>query len=112
MCSPGTGAIGTNYAKYKIDKSVETPMCRMCGENNESVGHLVSECSKLAQKEHKRKHDNVARIVHWELCGKHGLERSEKWYSHEPPQGVSENDEVKLLWDFMIQCDHNYDQEL
>ena len=37
-------------------------MCRMCGEKSESVGHLVSECSKLAQKEHKRKHDNVARI--------------------------------------------------
>ena len=80
-------------------------MCRKCGEKSESVGYLVSECSKLAQKEHKRKHDNVARIVHWELCGKHCLERSEKWYSHEP-QRVSENDEVKLLWDFMIQCNH------
>ena len=84
ICAAQEQALRTNYPKYKIDKSVDTPICRKCGEKSESVGHLVSECSKLAQKEHKKKHDNVARIVHWELCGKHGLERSEKWYSHEP----------------------------
>ena len=31
-------------------------------------------------------------------------ERSEKWYEH-APEGVVENEEVKILWDVMIQCD-------
>jgi hypothetical protein len=74
-------------------------------KKGESVGHLVSECSKLAQLEYKRRHDNVARIVHWELCRKYELERSAVWYLHEP-QGVMENERVKVLWDIMIQCDH------
>ena len=39
------------------------------------VCHLVSECKKLAQKEYKRRRDNVARIIHWKLCELHQLER-------------------------------------
>ena len=71
---------------------------------SETISHIVSECEKLAQKEYKRRHDNVARIVHWKLCGKYNLKRSEKWYEH-APEGVVENEEVKILWDVMIQCD-------
>ena len=36
----------------------------MCGEKAETISHLVSECSKLAQKEYKKRHDNVVRYVH------------------------------------------------
>ena len=71
---------------------------------SETISHIVSECEKLAQKEYKRRHDNVARIVHWKLCGKYNLKRSEKWYEH-APEDVVENEEVKILWDVMIQCD-------
>ena len=67
------------------------------------VTHLISEC-KLAQKKCKRRHDNAARIVHWKLCGLYELERAEKWYAYQP-NGVIESDEVKILWDFNIQCD-------
>ena len=35
---------------------------------------------------------------------KHRQERCDKWYEHEP-SGVVEDDAIKLLWDFMIQCD-------
>ena len=34
--------------------------------------------------------------------------RIDKWYEH-APDSVSENDEVKLLWDVNIQCDHVID---
>ena len=59
-------------------------MCRMCGEKGESVNHLTSECSKLAQHEYKRCYDNVALYVHWQLCGKAELEWTDKWYKHTP----------------------------
>ena len=32
------------------------------------------------------------------------METNKKWYDHEP-QGVMENDTVKILWNFVIQCD-------
>ena len=42
----------------------------MCGKRGESVQHIIGECKKLAQKEYKRSHDNVAKKIHWELCKK------------------------------------------
>ena len=106
ICAAQEQALRTNYVKYNIDKTAESPLCRMCADKGESVGHIISECTKLAQKEYKRRHDNVARIVHWELCEKFSLDRAERWYEHQP-EGVVENDEVKLLWDFKIQCDRD-----
>ena len=48
ICSVQQQAI---YVKYHIDKSVNSPSCRMCGETGETISHIVSECSKLAQRE-------------------------------------------------------------
>ena len=56
-------ALGTNYRKARIERSRESAKCRMCKEKDETVTHLVSECSKLAQKEYKRRHDKVATAV-------------------------------------------------
>ena len=104
LCAAPEQAIRTNYVKHKIDKTAQSPLCRMCDKKSETISHIVSECEKLAQKEYKRRHDNVARIVHWKLCGKYNLKRSEKWYEH-ALQGAAENEEVRIQWDVMIQCD-------
>ena len=77
----------------------------MCCERGQSVGHIVSECSKLAQREYKKRHDNVARYVHWKLRGKANLERSDKWFVHKP-EGMCEYEHyIKLLWDMTVQGD-------
>ena len=44
-------------------------------------------------------------VVHWKLCDKYHLEKKDKLYEY-APDSVSESDEVKLLWDVNIQCDH------
>ena len=77
----------------------------MCGEKGETVQHIVCECKKLAQREYKRMHDNIAKFIHWKISEKYGLERNEKWYEH-CPEGVVEDDDVKLIWDMNIQCDN------
>ena len=38
-----------------------------CAKKKMKPFHLVSECSKLAQKEYKRRHDKVATAVHWSI---------------------------------------------
>ena len=95
--------IRTNYVKNYIDKSRDSPLCKMCGKRGESIQHIVSECDKLAQKWYKRCHDNFAKKVHRDLCRKHGLEHSDKWYEH-TPEGIVENEAVKIMWD--IQCNN------
>ena len=77
----------------------------MCGERDETVNHLVSECSKLAQREYKRRHDWVSRRVHWEVCRMYGIELRENWYEHDAAP-VAENDRCKIIWDFDMQTDH------
>ena len=96
LCAAQEQAIRTNYVKYHIDKSIDNPLCRMCVKRGESVQHIISECEKLAQKEYKRRHDNVAKKIHWELCKKSELEHKEKWYEHEP-EGMAVNEGQTLL---------------
>ena len=78
LCAAQEQAIRTNYVKHYIDKTGESPLCRLCGKKCERVQHLVCGCEKLAQKEYKRRHDNVAKKVHWDSCKKNGLEYTEK----------------------------------
>ena len=57
------------------------------------------------RREYKRRHDNVARIIHWELCRLYELDRTDKPFEHQT-SSVLEMDRTKVLWDFNIQCDH------
>ena len=63
ICSAQEQALRTNYTKFHIDHTAESPLCRMCGSKGETVAHVVSDCSKLAQTEYKGRHDNVARYI-------------------------------------------------
>ena len=80
-------------------------MCRLCGKRGETVQHIICECEKLAQREYKRRHDNVAKKVHWDLCKSNGLDHTEKWYEHSP-EGVVESEKTKILWNINVQCDN------
>ena len=53
--------------KYNINRTAESPLCRMCGTRNETISHMVSECGKLALKKFNR-----ARV----------------WHEHEPESVV------------------------
>ena len=98
-------AIRTNHIKPKIDKMQQNSNCRLCGDRDETINHIISECSKLAQKEYKARHDWVGKGIHWEMCKKFKFDHANKWYMHNPAP-VLENDTHKLLWDFNIQTDY------
>ena len=79
--------------------------CRLCGNHPETVEHLVSGCPKLAGTLYKLRHDSVLKYLHWLLCQKYSLDCCAQWWKHEPPS-IIENEQVKILWDFNIFCDH------
>ena len=97
-------AIRTNHIKARIDKTQQNSKCRRCGDRDETINHIISECNKLAQ-EYKARHGWVSKVIHWDMCKKFKFEHADKWYMNNPAP-VLENDTHKLLWDFVIQTDH------
>ena len=98
-------AVRTNHIKGKIDKTQENSKCRLCGDRDETINHIISECSKLAQKEYKTRHDWVDKVIDWKMCKKLKFDYTNKWYVQNPA-AVRENDKHKLPWDFDIHTDH------
>ena len=98
-------AIRTNHIKARIDKTQQNSKCRLCGDRDETINHIISECSKLAQKEYESSHDWVGKVIDWEMCKKFKFDHTNKWYMHNPAP-VLENDTHKLLWDFNILTDY------
>ena len=97
-------AIRTNHIKVRIDKTQQDSKCRLCSDRDETINHIISECSKLAQKEYKARHNWVGKVIHKEMCWKFQFDHTNKWYMHNPAP-VLENDSHKLLLDFNI-MDH------
>ena len=59
ICAAKEKALRTNNVKYHV----KSPLCRLCGERTESVSHIATECTKLSQKEYKRRHEKI-----WAVC--------------------------------------------
>ena len=89
-------SIRANLVKTRIDKSQGDSLRRMCTKVDESIDHIVSGCSKLAQ-EYKRRHDNLGKIVHWKVARKCNFEARDKWYEYEP-ESILENEIIKSCW--------------
>ena len=99
-------ALGTNYYYYrkakKNEHSRESASCRMCKTRDETVTHIISECSKLAQTDYKALHNRVASAVHWSILKAYGLPHTKSWYEHRADK-IVENEDVDGLWDLNIQ---------
>jgi len=53
------------------------------------VDHLISGCSYLVQSHYKSRHDQVASLVHWQLCKSVGINVVGNWWNHTPERVVS-----------------------
>ena len=89
----------------RSDKTQKNSKCRLYGDRDETIIHIISEFSKLAQKEYKTKYDWMGKVIHWEMCKKFKFDYTNKLYMHNPAS-VPENEKHKLLWDFDVQTDH------
>ena len=61
-------AIRTNHIKARIDKTRQNSKYRLCGDREETANHMISKCSKLAQRESKTRHEWLGKVIHWEMC--------------------------------------------
>ena len=68
---------------------------------DEMINDIISECSKLTQKEYKTRYDYVGKVIHLELCKKLKFNHTNKWYMHNLV-----NEMHKFPWAFEMQTDH------
>ena len=83
--------IRTDHIKARIDMTQQNSKYRLCGNKDETINHIISECSKFAQKEYKTRHGWVGKVIHWDMCKKEKFDHINNWYMHNPAP-VKEND--------------------
>ena len=94
----------TNHIKTRRDKTQRNSKCRLCGDRDERINHIISECRKMAQKEYKARYYREGNVIRWDMCKNVIFDHTNKWYMHNAASFL-ENDTHKLLWDFYIQTD-------
>ena len=69
-------AIRTNY--FKAKKTQQNSKCRLGGDSNKTINHIISKWGKLAQKEYKTRHDWVKKVINREFCWKLKFDHTNK----------------------------------
>lgn len=97
-----------SYLKYIIkEPKITNTKCRMCKEAHENIEHIISGCKNLAPKEYTNRHNDIAKIIHIELCVKYNLMQGKKPYYRYIPESIMENEKVKIYWDRTLYTDHS-----
>ena len=85
---PGISVLAARHddddVKLKIDKTQQNSRCRLYDDRDETINHMINECSTLAQKEYKTRYDLIGNVIHWELCKKFKFDHTIKWYMYNP----------------------------
>ena len=89
-------SIRTNHIEARIDKTQQNSKCRLCSDRDETINPIISEYSKLAQKEHKSRPDWVGKVINWEMCKQFKFDHTNKSFVHNTAP-ILENDTHKLL---------------
>ena len=100
------------YQQYKAKTSNNTDVkFRMCGKAMESVPHVLSGCSALAQSEYKTRHDAALKILFFDLLCDMGLiESAPSWCLPETPKPEYKNDRASAFWDVPLYAEKTEEQ--
>jgi len=72
-------AITTNSINVNIFHQSGSALFCLCGCHTDSVDHLLSSCSVIAQIHYKSRHDDVAKLIHHEIAKLGGFSVDDKW---------------------------------
>ena len=91
-------AFWTRYYERRILHRDVSPTCRMCCVRLETVDHIVAGCSALAPMDYTDQLNQVASIIHWDVCRHFGVSLESRWYRHHPDRLV-ETDDITMMWE-------------
>ena len=75
----------------------------MCGKCPESVPHILSGCSTLAETKYLARHNSALKILFFEMLRNQNLvSKVPPWYSPVQPKPMYENERAKTFWDVPV----------
>ena len=82
---------------------VNDVQCRLCNKVPESVAHVLSGCSALAQNKYLARHNAALKILFFEILRDLGLlEEVPPWYSPVEPKPTYESRDAQAFWDIPV----------
>jgi hypothetical protein len=87
-----------NYKKHICGLQSIIDKCSICGTEGETIEHIISSCTVLAQSEYKKRHDIFAKIIHMNLAVKFNLLKDTQPHYIYKPESCLENDNYKLYF--------------
>ncbi|XP_068704887.1 uncharacterized protein [Montipora foliosa] len=97
------------YTTQKTKTTQGDVSCRLCGKEAETLPHILSGCSTLAQSKYLDRHNAALKILFFEKCKDLKLvEGVPPWYSPVKPKPIYESDEGKAFWDVAVYAEHTY----
>jgi hypothetical protein len=94
-----------NYKKHICGLQSIIDKCKICGTEGETIEHIISSCTVLAQSEYKKRHDIFAKIIHMNLAVKFNLLKDTQPHYIYKPESCLENDNYKLYFDRTVLTD-------
>ena len=102
-------AIPTRVIKKRIWKNniLSSEYCRMCDKSLETVSHVISGCTVLANTYYKARHDNMLKVIYYYLLFKLGFEEKwHAWYEVNIIEPVKSNEVCSIYWDYPLQTNN------
>ncbi|KAI5718661.1 hypothetical protein M8J77_024813 [Diaphorina citri] len=95
-----------NYKKHILNTlDIPDDKCRVCHQGSETIQHITSACSSLANSEYLYRHNLSAKIIHQFIGNTHGLINNKDPHYKYDPEPILENESHKLYWDTTIITD-------
>ena len=94
-------ALRTRFYEHHILHRDVSPTCPVCSAGLETVDHIVAGCSAMAPTDYTDRHNQVAFIIHWNICRLFQVPVERRWYWHQPDRLV-ETDVIVVKWDTTI----------
>lgn len=93
------------YRKSILKEPLENVNCRLGCHQTETIQHIISGCSKLAQTAYLSRHNEVAKIIHQELTLRYKHTATRVPYYKYTPETIHSNNDNKLFWDSTVYTD-------
>ena len=87
-----------NYKKYISNQPDTEELRRRCGNESETIQHIIAACEQLAATEYVKRHDGLSKIIHQKVTEAAELIDNKSPYYKYIPANVLENENVKLYW--------------
>ena len=80
------------------------PVCRICGQSQETIDHIVAGCPEVAKTEYLERHNKAASYLHWNICKEFNINTKAKCHEH-GRQTVLKKHDITILRDMPKQTD-------